>query len=100
MTYHITQRGNRRQPTVCCAEDYQEYVTLMGEWCRACAVKVWADCLMPNPVHLIAVPDSAAAWRRAIGEVHRRDPRRVTIREGWRGQFWHGRFAACPMDEM
>jgi len=50
--HHITQRGNRRQSTCSCAEDYQEYVTLMGEWCRACAVEVWSDCLMPNPVHL------------------------------------------------
>ena len=30
MPHHITQRGNRRQPTFCCAEDYQDYVTLMG----------------------------------------------------------------------
>ena len=29
-----------------------------------------AYCLMPNHVHLIAVPKSADGLRRAIGEVH------------------------------
>ena len=31
----------------------------MGEWCRSCAVEVWAYCLMPNHVHVIAVPMAA-----------------------------------------
>jgi putative transposase len=97
--HHITQRGNRRQATFFCAEDYQAYIALMGEWCRAGAVEVWAYCLMPNHVHLIAVPDSADGLRRAVGEAHRRYTRRVNFREGWRGHLWQGRFASCPLDE-
>jgi putative transposase len=71
----------------------------MEEWCRSCAVEVWAYCLMPNHVHLIAVPDSDDGLRRAIGEAHRRYTRRVNFREGWRGHLWQGRFASCAMDE-
>ncbi len=97
--HHITQRGNRRQQTFFCPEDYAAYLALMGEWCRACAVEIWAYCLMPNHVHLIAVPDSADGLRRAIGEAHRRYTRRVNLVEGWRGHLWQGRFASCPMDE-
>ena len=63
--HHITQRGNRRQETFFCAEDYQAYLALMGEWCRSCAVEVWAYCLMPNHVHVIAVPDSEDGLRGA-----------------------------------
>ena len=44
-----------------------------------------------------AVPTSEDALRRAIREAHRRDPRRVNFREGWRGHLWQGRFASCPM---
>ena len=33
---------------------------------------IWAYCLMPNHIHLIAVPETAQALRRAIGEAHRR----------------------------
>ena len=52
MPHHITQRGNRRQPTFFCEEDYAAYLELMGQWCKERGVDVWAYCLMPNHVHL------------------------------------------------
>jgi REP-associated tyrosine transposase len=30
----------------------------MAEWCRKYHVDIWAWCLMPNRVHLIAVPQN------------------------------------------
>jgi REP element-mobilizing transposase RayT len=36
------------------------------------SVAIWAYCLMPNHVHLIAVPESQEGLARAIGEAHRR----------------------------
>jgi hypothetical protein len=41
--HHIAQRGNRRKETFFCPEDYAAYLALMGEWCRAWAVELWAD---------------------------------------------------------
>ena len=96
--HHITQRGNRRQPAFFEDEDYGAYLDLMAEWCDRCGVEVWAYCLMPNHVHLIAVPSSEDGLRRAIGEAHRRYTRRINFREGWRGYLWQGRFASFPMD--
>jgi putative transposase len=95
----VTQRGNRRQETFLCVEDYETYVALMAEWCSRCGVEVWAYCLMPNHVHLIAVPNTEDGLRRAIGEAHRRYTRRVNLRENWRGHLWQGRFASFVMDE-
>jgi putative transposase len=80
-------------------EDYQAYIFLMAEWCRNCGVEVWAYCLMPNHVHLIAVPESDDALRRGIGEAHRRYSRMINFREKWKGHLWQGRFASFPMDE-
>jgi len=71
----------------------------MGQWCREHGVQVWGYCLMPNHVHLIAVPQSADGLRRAIGEAHRRYTRQINFREGWRGHLWQGRFASFVMDE-
>ena len=70
-----------------------------GGRCRERGVEVWAYCLMPNHVHLIAVPKSEDALRRAIGEAHRRYTRHVNFREGWRGHLWQGRFASFPLDD-
>ena len=97
--HHITQRGNRRMETFFCEEDYQVYMDLMAEWCARSGVAIWGYCLMPNHVHLIAVPDTEEALGRAIGEAHRRYTRHVNFREGWRGHLWQGRFASFPMDE-
>lgn len=97
--HHVTQRGNPRQETFFCAEDYQAYLALKGEWCSACAGKVLADGVMPSHAHPIWGPESADGFRRAIGEAHRRYTRRVNFREGWRGHLWQDRFASCPMDK-
>ena len=56
--HHVTHRGNRRQQTFFCDDDYPPCIVLMAEWCRRCGVEIWAYCLMPNHVHLIAVPNS------------------------------------------
>jgi putative transposase len=98
--HHITQRGNRRQQTFFCADDYHAYVELMAEWCQRYEVAIWAWCLMPNHVHLIAVPGNKEGLARAIGEAHRRYTRRINAREHWRGHLWQERFASCPMDEQ
>src|SRR5271157_1232278 len=88
LPHHITQRGNRRQQTFFCDEGYACYLELMAQLFRVEQVEVWACCLMPDHVHLIAVPRSADGLRRAIGEAHRRCTRMVNFRERWRGHLW------------
>lgn len=99
LPHHINQRGNRRQQTFFCDEDYESYLQLMAQFCKTQQVEVWAYCLMPNQVHLIAVPRSADGLRRVIGEDHRRYTRMLNFREGWRGHLWQGRFASFVLDE-
>jgi len=96
--HHVTQRGNRRLPTFVSEDDYPAYLALMAEHCAARGVRILAWCLMPNHVHLVAVPETADALARAIGEAHRRYTRRVNFREGWRGYLWQGRFASFVLD--
>ena len=97
--HHVVQRGNRRQPVFFRDADYELYVGLVSEWCRKYAVEVWAYCLMPNHVHLIAVPDTALGLARAVGEAHRRYTQLVNQRERWTGYLWQGRFSSYPLDE-
>lgn len=100
VAHHITQRGNRRLLTFFCENDYKVYLQLMSEFCNNHKVEVWAYCLMPNHVHLIAVPETENGLRRAIGEVHRKYTRMIHFREGWKGHLWQGRFASYPMDNF
>jgi putative transposase len=99
LPHHVTQRGNRRQLTFFKPDDYLFYLALLAESCDRFDVDIWTYCLMPNHVHLIAVPDSAEGLRRAIGEAHQKYTSAVNLREGWRGHLWQGRFASFPMEE-
>ena len=97
--HHITQRGNRRQKTFFLENDYKVYLELMKEWCGRFKVEIWGYCLMPNHVHMIAVPPAEDSLSRAIGEAHRRYSRMINFREGWRGHLWQSRFGSFPMDD-
>jgi putative transposase len=97
--HHITQRGNRRQLTFFQESDYQLYLDLALECCQKHDVQIWAYCLMPNHVHLVAVPDKEESLCLTIGEIHQRYTKAINFRMGWRGHLWQGRFHSSPMDE-
>ncbi len=97
--HHVTQRGSRRQPTFFCESDYHRYLNLMSEQCLRHGVEVWAYCLMPNHIHLIAVPSTPEGLACALGYSHRRYAMDVNKREGWSGHLWQERFASFVMDE-
>ncbi|MFH2059889.1 MAG: transposase [Pseudomonadota bacterium] len=99
MPHHITQRGNRRLQTFFSDQDYATYIDLMKEFCDLHGVEIWSYCLMPNHVHLIAVPETKESLKSAIGEAHRRYSRMINFREGWKGHLWQGRFASYVLDE-
>lgn len=79
--HHVTQRGNRRMQTFFCDDDYRSYISLLAEWCKKCKVDIWAYCLMPNHVHVLAVPATEDALRCGIGEAHRRYSRMINFRQ-------------------
>jgi len=97
--HHVTQRGNRRQKTFFCTQDYLYYIELMANATQATDTEVWAYCLMPNHVHMIMVPTNEDGLRATLGEAHRRYTRHVNFRQGWRGHLWQERFHSFPMDE-
>ena len=54
--HHVTARGNRREPIFFENGDHVVYRDLLAEQAEKAGVGIWAYCLMPNHVHLIAVP--------------------------------------------
>lgn len=99
LPHHITQRGNRREPVFFEAGDQEIYRDLLAEQSRKARVEIWAYCLMPNHVHIVAVPQDAQGLGRAIGETHRRYTNFINARGRWSGHLFQSRFASVPMDE-
>lgn len=97
--HHITQRGNRRLNTFFSDTDYLIYLSTMAAWCKKRQVAIWCYCLMPNHIHLIAVPKTEKSLSRAIGEAHRNYTCYINQKKGWKGYLWQGRFSSFPMDQ-
>jgi putative transposase len=97
--HHVTQRGNRRQQTFFNDGDYIRYREIAAEAFAAAGVEIWAYCLMPNHVHLIACPGTREGLAEAVGLTHRRYTGEINRRERWSGYLWQGRFASFVMDD-
>ena len=99
LPHHIIQRGNRRQQVFFHEGDYREYLRLLATYSQRFNVDILAYCLMPNHVHLIAIPREDGELAKAIGETHRNYTRFINFRENWRGYLWQGRFSSYVLDE-
>lgn len=97
--HHVVQRGNRRQRTFFSPADYRAYIRLIAKAKSDAEVKIWAYCLMPNHVHLIAVPGQVDSLAVLFRDAHQRYTRRINSREDWRGHLWQERFHSFVMDE-
>ena len=53
----VQHHSNAKSAAQVIAAKLQQGLDLMTQWCAACKVAIWCYCLMPNHVHLIAVPD-------------------------------------------
>ncbi|MDH7974538.1 transposase [Sphingomonas sp. AR_OL41] len=95
----MTKRGNRRAPTFFEDADYALYRDLLVQAVERAGVEIWCYCLMPNHVHIIAVPSDEDGLRRAFADTRRRYTGFINARARWTGHLWQGRFGAVAMDE-
>jgi putative transposase len=98
--HHVTQRGNRRERTFFEDGDYALYLDLLAEGAERAGVEIWAYCLMPNHVHIVAVPRDSDGLARTFRHVHRHYTGYVNARLRVTGHLWQGRFGSVAMDEQ
>jgi putative transposase len=96
--YHITQRGNGRQRVFFDAQDHRLYLDLLRGYAEGARLQLWAYCIMPNHVHLIAVPERAEAMASALGRTHADFARHFNLRKRTCGHVWQARFFSCPLE--
>jgi putative transposase len=99
LPYHITQRGNGRQGVFSSTADYRLYLDLLRSNAKRSSLDLWGYCLMPNHVHLIAVPHDPRAMARALGRTHADYARHFNLQRRSSGHVWQARYFSCPMEE-
>lgn len=97
--HHVTQRGVRKQRTFFDDADYRSYLNLVAKRKTETGVGIWAYCLMPNHVHVVAVPRENQGLAKLFGVAHHRYSKRVNAKYGWSGHLWQERFYSVVMDE-
>ena len=68
--HHVTQRGNNRQKVFFSAADRRIYLLLLGSHCHRWKLTLLGYCLMPNHVHLVAVPEQETSLAKAVGRTN------------------------------
>ena len=96
--YHLTQRGNGRQQVFFEPQDYRLYLDLLRNYSEDAHLRLWAYCLMPNHVHLIALPERPEAMASALGRTHADFARHFNLRRRTCGHVWQARFFSCPLE--
>lgn len=99
LPHHVTQRGNRRERTFFEEGDYALYLDLLADAAGRAGVEIWSYCLMPNHVHIVAVPCDRDGLRRCFRYVHRHYTGYINARLRVTGHLWQGRFSSVAMDE-
>ncbi len=97
--HHITNRGNRRQTIFFSDEDRKFYVGLLHKYGNQFGLKFWAYCLMPNHIHLVAVPEKPDSMALAIREAHRKYSMYINLRMKWQGTLWQQRYYSSPLED-
>ncbi len=98
--HHITHRGNRRQVVFFSDEDRKLYLQLLLRYGDRYGLKFWAYCLMPNHVHLIAVPEKRDSMNLTLREAHKKYTSQINIQRNWRGSLWQGRYYSFPLEDI
>lgn len=97
--HHVTQRGNRRAQVFFGQRDYRMFLGLLERYAGEHELGVVAYCLMPNHVHLVAVPSKPESLAAALKPVHLRYAQHVNWTQDVSGRLWQGRFYSAPLDE-
>ncbi len=98
MPLHIIQRGNNRQISFICNEDYRNYLGFLLDGAMAYGVDVHAWVLMTKHVHLLATSHYDGSISKMVQYVGRYYVRYFNQQYRRTGTLWEGRFKSCLID--
>lgn len=96
--YHITTRGNNRQPIFIDDEDRQRYLMVLDRCRSRFPYALLAFVLMPNHVHLIVQALPEASLSSVMHWVSTGYTKRFNERHGRSGHLFQGRFFSRLID--
>jgi putative transposase len=99
LPHHVVQRAARGKTLFRTDKDRHRYLDLLARYATRQRLQIWAYCLMPDHVHLVAVPEEAWSLASALAALQIQHSKHLRRTHKMRGRLWQGRFSSCPMDE-
>ena len=65
--HHMTQRGNNKEKVLFDDEDRRLYLDILRRYKNKYEIKILADCLMGNHVHILVVRGQEMGLAKAMG---------------------------------
>ena len=95
--YHVTARGDRREPIAKDDSDRRLFFDILGEALQRFDAQAWAYCLMGNHYHLV-VHTREANLSRLMRQINGVYTQRFNRRHHLSGHLFQGRFKAILVD--
>jgi REP-associated tyrosine transposase len=96
--HHVTQRGTDRECVFFTQADREVYLDWLRSSARQASLRILAYCLMPNHIHLVAIPDGPTSLADALRRAHGRYATYLNARRGRTGHLWQNRYYSCALD--
>lgn len=98
--HHLTQRGNNKQIVFNEPEDALTYLDILKKQSRKYGMNIVGYCLMPNHVHLIAIPTEKSALANSFGRTNYAYTQYFNRKYEAVGHLWQNRYFSCPLDDQ
>jgi putative transposase len=96
--HHVVHRGHNKQDVFHGPQDHERYLSMLQEFRRQYAVKLYAYCLMTNHVHLLLAPATPTGIAQLMKRVAGRYTRYYNRRAGRTGTLWEGRYRSSLVE--
>lgn len=97
--FHVLTRGNNRQDTFHCPEDYQSYLEILKQVQRKHPFKIYHYCLMSNHVHLLLETISGSSLSVIMKKINLGYALYYKKRYRHVGHFWQDRFKSLLIEK-
>lgn len=92
LPHHIVHRGNNKQKIFFDESDHVFFTSLIRNISRKCRCVIHAYCLMPNHVHILAVPPQKDSLSKMMQRISMLYAQHVNGKYERTGRLWESRF--------
>lgn len=98
--HHVVHYGADGRNVLTNEDDFKTYLEYLEVFSKSHGLSVWAYCLLPDHIRLVAVPGDADALAGAVRDAHGAYAAYANWRGLTTGRVWKDRFSSCVLDDM